>query len=91
MIALKVHSAHEQNHPDPPPPAPAAQLVCLCLQFMSTIYSATTANFNSTVTSTAVKRSGYAYVTTSSSGLAALPSVTQWTQELSFIANANVC
>lgn len=58
---------------------------------MSTIYSATTANFNSTVTSTAVKRSGYAYVTTGGSGLAALPSTTQWPQELSLIGNANVC
>jgi hypothetical protein len=58
---------------------------------MSTIYSATTANFNSTVTSTAVKRSGYAYITTGGSGLAALPSAIQWTQELSLLANANMC
>ena len=66
----------------------------LPLQFVSTVYGASTtaATFTTTVTSTATKRVGYAYVTTGTSSLSALPSSALWTVETNTIGNATtVC
>lgn len=68
-------------------------LLLLRLQFLNTVYSASTtsATFAATITSTATKRAGYTYVHTGGSALSTIPAATMWAQEASLVANANAC
>lgn len=68
-------------------------LLNLALQFVSTIYSTTStvAAFSTTLSATAAKRTGYAYVTTATSSLKTIPAADLWAYEANTVGNATVC
>jgi hypothetical protein len=68
-------------------------LLNLALQFLSTIYSTTStvAAFTTTLSATAAKRTGYAYVTSATSNLNTIPAADLWAYEANTVGNATVC